>query len=748
MTHEVDDVAKRIPKDPFAQKIAKAIALLEVVKDLPRTARNLAAVLHPSAEADSVEPQTRAALKALETAQIVRETEEGYKLLTVQEKTWDTKRNEIAPKGGDRKRILQEIVKEAFDDPKVKTYRHKGLRNFKLAVSLDGEPVEADGQIRFNLLTAEDAEHWKERCAEGRTKSNEHRDEIQWVGALSDEIRDLQTEVHRSREMVSLHERLAAQGKLSPEETSCLATEKLRRDRFQRELRTRLVSALASGSGFFRGVQKDGSALGPDLAQVVQAMAAYAVPELYPKLELGARPLKGDEPERFLAAANLNGLPPLFYDGEGGLSLVVRQGEKLVSNASAEICKEVLGFVQREQAYGNRVTGKALEAHFQGIGYGWERDILRLVLAVLLRSGAVEVTHQGRKYWNHTDPACREPFTSNVAFRSASFAPRQALDLDLLHRAAHHYEEITGKEVDLEEGAIAHAFQALAAADRESLVPLVARMRALKLPGTAATEEHLQTVQGVLEMAADDCVRTLAGQGKSYKAARARTADLAAATTDENIEVVRWARRFVEIQWPVLRDRDDLPQLHDHPTPESAVDALACILEREDVLEVTDALLVPLTDLANAYAEVYRGVHHRRRQAYAAAVEALMKLPEWATLATDPSVPEEERRAILAPLVSRAGDDLDFPERAEACVHCRAGIPQMESDLAAVEGLKAQAVRRIRDLVYPTKEVEIVKVSSFLAGRIESAKDVEAAVDRLRDHLLKLIARGARIVLE
>jgi len=56
-------------------------------------------------------------------------------------------------------------------------------------------------------------------------------------------------------------------------------------------------------------------------------------------------------------------------------------------NPAAEICKEVLDHIRREHSYGNKVTGKSLEAHFQGIGYGWERDILRLVLAVLLRGG-------------------------------------------------------------------------------------------------------------------------------------------------------------------------------------------------------------------------------------------------------------------------------------------------------------------------------------------------------------------------
>ena len=48
------------------------------------------------------------------------------------------------------------------------------------------------------------------------------------------------------------------------------------------------------------------------------------------------------------------------------------------------------------------------------------------------------------------------------------------------------------------------------AEDREHLLPLVARMQALRLPGAELMVEHLQTMDGILDMPADDCVRALA----------------------------------------------------------------------------------------------------------------------------------------------------------------------------------------------------------------------------------------------
>lgn len=742
VTREVDDVPKHLPGNDLALKVARAIALLEAVKDLPRTPHNIAVVLHPNIEADSLAGDVERALKELEAAQIVRDSEEGYKLLTVEEKYWDTERLGLEPKPAEQDRIQRELLGEIFADPKVKNYRYKGLRSFKIALSVDGTPVDPDGHVTLNIFPAGDQSDWSDRCREARTASNDKRNELFWVAGMTEQIHRQVEELYRSREMISIHERLAAQGKLTPQEVSCLAEEKVRRDRIQRDLRARLAEMLQAGAGFFRGVQRDGSALGHTLAEVMQGLLEHAIPDLYPKLDMGARPLKGDEPEKFLTAANLNGLPPIFYDGDNGLALVTQQSGKLVPNPGAEICKEILDYLRREHSYGNKVTGKTLESHFQGIGYGWERDILRLALAVLLRGGAIEVTYQGRKYRNHNDPACREPFTNNVAFRSASFAPREALDLKMLTDAARHYEEITGREVDIEEGAIAHALQKLAAEDREQLLPLVARMKALDLPGRGAMAEHLQTVEGILEMPADDCIKTLAGEGKSYRDARTRAIRLAEATSAENIVLLQRARRVLDAQWPALEAHGA-----DAATAAKARE-LHTMIDSESFFEEMEAIRLVASALSAKYGALYESRHTARSEAYAAALAAVKALPDWAAICQNPSIPEAEREAVLAPLSARAQGELDLPEGADLCRACRATVAQMESETTAVEVLQAQVIRRLQELAIPDERIERVRVSSFLCGSIETPEDVEVALSRLREHLLKLLVQGVRIVLE
>src|SRR5262249_6134977 len=151
---------------------------------------------------------------------------------------------------------------------------------------------------------------------------------------------------------------------------------------------------------------------------------------------------------------------------------------------SAPIAKEVLDYLKSEHSYGNKDTrmGKALERRFTGIGYGWTLEMVQLVLATLFRANEVDITCQGTRYASYLDPASRIPFTRIPTFRSSLFSPRESVGLKTLTLAVQQLEDLTGEEVDVEEGAIAAAFKKVAAEELEKLYPLKGLADAHRLP--------------------------------------------------------------------------------------------------------------------------------------------------------------------------------------------------------------------------------------------------------------------------
>jgi hypothetical protein len=117
---DILDIRQRFDDDKdnpgMAARVAKAICLMEFAKtDLPRTTKNIAALLVQQVTEAPPALAVAAILDRLKEAQFVRETEDGWKLQTAQEKGWDQeKRGYAAPNRNDRAEILRNAVKGVF----------------------------------------------------------------------------------------------------------------------------------------------------------------------------------------------------------------------------------------------------------------------------------------------------------------------------------------------------------------------------------------------------------------------------------------------------------------------------------------------------------------------------------------------------------------------------------------------------------------------------------------------------------
>lgn len=551
---DIYQIAERFKGDPedngWALRVAKVICLLEFIRDLPRTEANLAAFLVDEVGKPAPLKEVQAAVKRLDAAQFIRNTEEGWKLQTAQEKNWTNERSGyLDPKPREEKEIIRAALQQIFAEPEFKTYRYQN-RSFRIGINVDGTSIGDEGELPLTLCVSDDADELTKRIEDIRTESQQksHENDLYWLFCLTPEIDELVSQLHASRKMVDKYSQLSAQQKISPDEATCLQDEKNSKNGYETRLRDKLTEAMERGTSMFRGVQRDASALGKGLSEILKKLFGQIVPDLYPKLPMGSRPLKGDEAEQILKAADLKALPNVFYAGDHGLGLVIKDGPKTIVCTTADVAREVLDYLKSEHSYGNKDTrmGKALEKRFGGTPYGWERDMLRLILATLFRAGEIEVTYQGNRFRNYQDPASRMPFTNNPAFRSSLFSPRQSVGLKTLTQAAQQLEDLTGEEVNVEEGAIATAFKKVAAEELEKLYPLKATAEAHRLPILTMLSEYQQTLAGIQSSASDDCVRILTENGKDFGETRDKVRKLREKLDAKAIELLQQARQATE----------------------------------------------------------------------------------------------------------------------------------------------------------------------------------------------------------
>jgi hypothetical protein len=398
----------------------------------------------------------------------------------------------------------------------------------------------------------------------------------------------------------------------------------------------------------------------------------------------------------------------------------------------------VLDYLNRESSYGNKETrtGKALEGHFGGLGYGWEAEMVRLVMAVLFRAGAIDVTHNGRRHDSYSDPQSRIPFANNVGFRSALFTPAKPIDLPTLTKAVESFEGLSGGTVDVEKNAIAAAVKKWAEEEHKQTLQLQSDARANRLPVLAIIEDYQASLLKLMGGTAEECVVILAAEGKTLKDAKERVRDIRSALDEAGLAIIRQARVALEIMWPTLRSRSE-----DGEVAKSA-ESLQALMGSDGMCSSMKDIQAAGRLISARYESVYSERHSKRAKGYESAVEAIKGRPEWAT------VPEAMRAPILDPLFSRACSKTGINESSAVCAHCNASLGQLDSDIAAIDGIMAQVVAKILELTIPKEKLQRVKLSEFFDEVLDSEDAVQRAVERLREQLLKLIAEGARIVLE
>ena len=741
---DIDDIRRRFrTESDWALRVAKTICLLEFIRDLPRTEANISACLLDEVSRPAPLANVKTALALLQEAEFVRDSEDGWKLQTAEEKSWETEKRGIEPKHRDRRDILNETISDMFSEMGLKSYRFQKLKTFKVGICYNREKIE-DGQISLSIISSDDLFAFQTKKEEIRAESRQegHKNEIYFVFPLNAEIDAMVADLHSSKEMVKKYDQLRSQNKIAGEQAVLLEEEKKEIIRKRSRLQEKVSDAFMDGASMFRGSSKDGSDLGKSLYNAIKKLLDDVVLDLYPRLPIWAKPLKGNEAEELLKAANLSGLAAVFYNGEQGMNLVLRDGQKFVINSEAEVVKEVLDHLNREYGQGNRETraGKALEAHFGGLGYGGDQDVLRLVLAVLFRAGAIETSFGGQRFDSYKDPASHEAFTNIRTFRSALFTPATIIDIKTLTSAVERFEEITGGTVDVDKNAIASAFKQFAENELRELLPIEERIKANSLPGLDRFEKVKEILPQVRKGTAEEVVSTLVGEGKSLKESLDSVHSIREIMNNEAISAVKSARVVLKEMWPTLKTR-----LEDDDEIKKMAADLDALLLSGDLYDKLGEMKRASSEISGRYFEIYTSLHDSRRDAFQAAIEEIKISPDWGT------IKESMREPILRELTLKGCQDLEIAQNDAYCSNCRAIIPQMESDSRALTEIKTSALERIAELTAPANQpprVERVRLSRIYKGKIDSKESVDKVVEALREHLMKLLLENASIILE
>jgi hypothetical protein len=702
---------------PLAQPVAKAICLLQYVKSVHRSAENIAAALHRSAAGDSQLASVKEALRELEAANKVRRGDDGYRIPTPAEDDWERLRNGISPKPGDSHRLHSEAL-SAFWQPQP-SHTLFDTKTFKAGLAIHGRDIMS-GDMVFQVHLAQDGKDFDELAAELRTRSQQERKHVFWAIALTDAIDRETVELFRSKEMLARKER-ETKGEDTP---ALIAEERVRLRRHNDEVRRLLRVACLSGRIHFRGNDRSPTDRAVDVGKTAAEVLGQVLPEVFDRFKEAAA--KATDVKRgtdaLFTAENLQGLPSVF----GSIGLLRDEKGKTVFRTESGTLKEILDRIDERANYGDTASGRYLTDEFAKEPFGWDFDVLRLLVLSLLRAGKIEATSRGQTIDSVTGLEARDTFSNNNLFRQAAFRPKKGIEFEELVKASEAFRDTFGSDVkELNAGAIVTELRKEVARNEDIVASALATLTAHRLPGGTVLDSAIGHMKAILRGSEDNAIATFNTSHRGIKDAIKRAVELEQGLNEPRLHDLERARKAQDVLWSFLSQESDI-------TDELRMRAASLddLLARETYFRELPSIEQHTKAIETEYARREDEALDARVAAYTMAFDRLIKTPGWS------EIDEDQQRRLADPF-----------ERCKRRGVERVLIPQLRADRDACEGRLRAAVAELRRII-DGERVVTVSVGSYFAGGVETEEQLEAALDGVREECARLIGAGKKVIVQ
>ncbi len=495
----------RFPDSSIHQDVAKTVAVLQILSNMPVTVQNVGSLLHGAIDASSHRDTVEAAVKDLINDAIVPFGEKDGNLCFFSEKLneIDQERAQIPLRTLETRRLRNEALREAFSP--LPTTRLNGSLTISagLKVTAGAQLASLAGdretiQLVVDFAEPSDYEAVRTRLVE-ESRQRTAQNLIYLLGRTAPEIDDKIGDIYRCNTIVERYRNDPDQ-----EVKEYCAGQTDRATKLTRELQFMLKRSLGQGSFLFRGQITATDSLDHDVYQATKQQLDQVAGQVFDRYS--EAPLRADTAlaEKFLRAGNLRAItaaidPLGLVQINGGTPSVKSDHKALIS---------LRDYIDRQ----GTVEGKRLLDYFTDAPFGWSQDTLRYLIAALLVAGEIKLKVSGREVTVNGQHAV-EALRTNNSFRLVGVSLRGGKPpLAVLARAAQRLTELTGDLVIPLEDEISKAATKHFPQCQFRFGPLAEKLDTLGLPGVELVRTLNQKLATILLTDASDAPQRLGGE--------------------------------------------------------------------------------------------------------------------------------------------------------------------------------------------------------------------------------------------
>jgi hypothetical protein len=501
----VGKVLIRFSDSPLHQEIAKTVAILQILGNLPVTTQNVASLMHHGVNVPSKLEEIKRAVDDLITDSIVPFGEKDNNLHFFSEKLNDIEqeRAQIPLRTIETRRIFNESLREVFSplplarlDGALAVSSGLKVQSGTSVSSLAGERETI--QTIIELSNAKDYDTIRSRIVDdSRHRSSQYI--IYLLGHNASEMDSKVAEIYRCKEIVHKYRNEPDQ-----EVKEYCSAQTARAAKLTIELQHQTKQCLARGSFVFRGQPTAVDSLDQDILEASKKHLSIVASQVYDRYSEAPVRAETALAERFLRAGDLNAvtsnIDPL------GLVQVVSGTPTIKTDHKALV--SIRDYIETN----GTVEGKRLIGNFSGPPFGWSQDTLRYLIAILLVAGEIKLKVSGREIIVNGQQAI-DALKTNNTFKPVGVALREGRPSnEVLARAAQRLTELLGDQVIPLEEEISKAVVKNFPKFQHLYASLAEKLSSMKLPGVECARDLNQEIEDILLTDASDASQRLGGE--------------------------------------------------------------------------------------------------------------------------------------------------------------------------------------------------------------------------------------------
>lgn len=630
----------RFPDSPIHQDIAKSVAILQILGNMPITLQNLTSLIHPAVNAPSRSEEVRSAVEDMLNDPLVPLGSKDGQICFLSEKLRDIEqeRGNIPVRSIEARRIFNEALRETFSplpSARVMTtmVATSGLkvRSGSLESSLAGErePI----QTMIEMVDTADFDTASTRIIE-ESRQRPAQSTLFLLGRTSSDTDAVVGEIYRSQRIVQLH-------RTDPDqEVKDYCTSQMDRATILgQQLQQQVKKNLAPGLFIFRGQATAVSGLHQDVLEAAKKMMADVAAQVFDRY--GEAPVRAETSlaEQFLKAAGTN-LATVTAKMDP-LGLVQTVGGMPTINTSHKALVSIRDFIN----HSGSVEGRRLLDKFSEAPFGWSQDTLRYVCAAMLVAGEIKLKVSGREVTAAGQHAI-EALKTNNSFKPIGVSLRdERPPIEMLGRAAERLTELLGEpiiplEQDISKAAVKHfpKFQS-------DYAPLAEKLKAFGVAGDDRLRSVTKDIADLLFTDASDAPQRLGGEESVLYDNLKWSAELKRALEqglEQTVRDLQYHSREIGtlpangIPGELRNDlRDELEQVRQR-------------LNRDDFHKHAADLATTLTRIRTRVADSVRDMAISQQERIRSGIQDIQNLSEW------PEFTREEQQNVIAQIEGMA----------------------------------------------------------------------------------------------